>query len=108
MIRICRHCRAAKVCRPRGLCWSCFYTPGVRDQYPITSKYARRGLGNGFKSLMLPPEPTTAAPGSVEKLAVMAERAEQNYELCHPLDARYPGDPLPLTAIGERELARAS
>ena len=30
----CRHCHERKVCRPRGLCWRCYYAPGVRDQYP--------------------------------------------------------------------------
>ena len=43
---ICRHCQKSKVNRPRGLCWSCYYTPGVKEQYPSTSKYARRGVGN--------------------------------------------------------------
>ena len=35
---ICRHCTKSKVNRPRGLCWSCYYTPGVKDLYvdPIT------------------------------------------------------------------------
>ncbi len=40
--RRCRHCRKSSVSRPRGLCWGCYYTPGVRDLYPITSKFARR------------------------------------------------------------------
>ena len=46
MIPICKHCEKSKVNRPRGLCWSCYYTPGVKEQYPSTSKYARRGVGN--------------------------------------------------------------
>jgi len=28
---ICRHCQKSKVNRPRGLCWSCYYRPGVRE-----------------------------------------------------------------------------
>ena len=43
---ICRHCRRSGVNRPRGLCWTCYYTPGVRELYPSGSKYARRGVGN--------------------------------------------------------------
>lgn len=31
---ICRHCSKLSACRPRGLCWRCYYTPGVKDQYP--------------------------------------------------------------------------
>ena len=46
MIATCRHCSKSKVNRPRGLCWSCYYTPGVKELYPSTSKYARRGVGN--------------------------------------------------------------
>ena len=29
----CRHCKKATVSRPRGLCWVCYYTPGVKDLY---------------------------------------------------------------------------
>ena len=32
--------------RPRGLCWSCYYRPGVREQYPSTSKFARRSVSD--------------------------------------------------------------
>lgn len=37
---LCRHCAERRVNRPRGLCWVCFYTPGVRERYPVGSKYA--------------------------------------------------------------------
>lgn len=35
----CRNCRKAKVCRPRGLCWRCYYTPGLKARF-LPSKYA--------------------------------------------------------------------
>lgn len=35
----------------------------------------------------LPPAPTTAPPGSPEKMDVMAERAAQRVQLHHPRDA---------------------
>lgn len=38
--KACRHCGGDKVNRPRGLCWSCYYTPGVKALYPSTSKHA--------------------------------------------------------------------
>lgn len=41
-MRLCRHCGREPANRPRGLGWACFYTPGVRDLYPSTSKYAAR------------------------------------------------------------------
>jgi hypothetical protein len=84
---ICRHCGTNPVNRPRGLCWSCYYRPGVRDQYPSTSKYARRGVGN-FNGAAAPPEfPTDAAPGSPEKVAILAQRARLKQSLWHPADA---------------------
>ena len=84
---ICRHCHQSKVNRPRGLCWSCYYKPGVRELYPSTSKFARRGVGNFCGVAPLPPFPTTAAPGSPEKVAILAERARLGLSLWHPLDA---------------------
>jgi hypothetical protein len=96
MTAICRHCDQSKVNRPRGLCWSCYYTPGVKDLYPSTSKYARRGVGNFAGRAPLPAAPTTAAPGSPEKLAVLEQRAKLKQSLFHPCDARYVGDPRPL------------
>ena len=98
MLPICRHCKKSKVNRPRGLCWSCYYTEGVKDQYPSTSKYARRGVGN-FNGNAPLPVPTTAPPGTPEKMAVLEERARLKQALWHPLDARYEGDPRPLAAL---------
>jgi hypothetical protein len=92
----CRHCGRAKVNRPRGLCWTCYYRPGVKDRYPSESKFARRGLGNNVQELPLPASPTTAVPGSPAKLAVMQERAKAGVALWHPADAEYRGDPAPL------------
>lgn len=83
----CRHCQRAPVSRPRGLCWNCYYTEGVRELYPITSKFARRGPGNFHGTAPLPPCPTTALPGTPEKVAVLAERARLRQNLWHPDDA---------------------
>lgn len=102
----CRHCQRAKVNRPRGLCWSCYYTDGVRDRYPSTSKYARKGPGNFNGSAVLPPVPTTAAPGSQEKLAVMEMRIRNHQALWHPLDAFYAGDPRPMEWLRKARLVR--
>lgn len=101
MKTICRHCTKSKVNRPRGLCWSCYYTPGVKEQYPSTSKYARRGVGNFSGNAPLPPTPTTAVPGTAEKLAVLEQRAKLKQAIFHPADARYPGDPRPIEFMKE-------
>jgi AMMECR1 domain-containing protein len=84
---LCRHCRFGPVNRPRGLCWSCYNTPGVREQYPSTSKYGRHGIGNFNGRTPLPAVPTDAAPGSPEKLEVLIERAQNRQSLWHPEDA---------------------
>jgi hypothetical protein len=84
----CRHCRQRNACRPRGLCWTCFYTPGVRRRYPAkTTGFAHRGSGSGIMRAALPPFPTNARPGTPEKIAVLAERAAIPAELFHPEDA---------------------
>ena len=84
---LCRHCQRVPSNRPRGLCWSCYYTPGVRELYPSTSKFARRGVTDFNGRAVLPPHPTGAMPGSLEKVAVLAERARLGLSLWHPLDA---------------------
>jgi hypothetical protein len=86
---LCRHCQKAKVNRPRGLCFGCYYSPGVRDLYPSTSKFARRGaglLGGGF---LLAAAPTTALPGTAEKVRVMEDRAARGESIFHPGDRRH-------------------
>jgi hypothetical protein len=85
---ICRNCSLAKVNRPRGLCWSCYYTPGVKRRYPSTSPNGRRGVGvgNGNQPSKEPAVSTTAEPGTPEKLAVMRRRARRGESLFHPAD----------------------
>lgn len=51
--RVCRHCRRCAVNRPRGLCWTCYYTPGVKEQYPFTSRFAPKSTADDYH------EPTT-------------------------------------------------
>jgi hypothetical protein len=84
---ICRHCGRKRVNRPRGLCWSCYYKPGIRGRYPSTSKFGQRGIGNDNRTTPLPTEPTVARPGTPEKVAVMEQRARRRQSLWHPSDA---------------------
>jgi hypothetical protein len=95
-VRICRHCKDGDkpVNRPRGLCWTCYYTPGVKALYPSTSKFAVRGVGNGQRfRIKLDSAPTMAVPGSIEKVEVMEDRAKRGVAIFHPVDARFRGDP---------------
>jgi hypothetical protein len=94
---LCRHCQKVKSNRPRGLCWSCYYTPGVREQYPSTSKFARRGVSD-FNGRTRLPEPTDALPGTPEKVAVLMERARRGLSLWHPDDATLANAPPPAAA----------
>lgn len=70
------------------LCYRCYYTPGVRKQYPVTSKYSRGGNGtlpaNHVGRL---PEPTDTLTGTPEREAVLADRAARGLSLFHPNDA---------------------
>ena len=84
---MCRHCQKVRSNRPRGLCWTCYYTPGVRDLYPSTSKFARRGVGNFCGTAPLPEAATAAAPGSEEKIRILMERAAKRQALFHPDDS---------------------
>ena len=84
---MCRHCNRVRSNRPRGLCWSCYYTPGVREQYPSTSKFARRGVSDFNGRARLAATPTEALPGTPEKVAVLIERARLGLSLWHPQDA---------------------
>ncbi len=83
---LCRHCQQRQVVRPRGLCFNCYYAPGVRDLYPSTSKFARRGYGGNVNSDAKPITPTQAVPGSPEKIAAMQERAKMNVSVFHVHD----------------------
>lgn len=90
---LCRHCLKTKSNRPRGLCWSCYYTPGVRDLYPSTSKFAHRGVGNFNGNTPLPERPTVELPGSEAKVLVLMERAAKRQSLFHPQDVTLAGVP---------------
>src|SRR5260221_14756419 len=68
---LCRHCGKCVVSRPRGLCWACFYEPGIRELYPPTSKYARQGLNYSYDEVRPSRMPTRAEPGSPQKVAVL-------------------------------------
>lgn len=85
--KICRHCNTRNVNRPRGLCWPCYYKPGVRDLYPSTSKYARRGVSGDNTNRPLPDFKTEALTGTESKIQILELRAMLGQQLFHPEDA---------------------
>lgn len=82
----CRHCKEKKATRARGLCSRCYHTPGVRDLYPSTSKFARRSM-IPLAEIKPCAVPTIYPPGTAEKVAVLEERALRGVRLWHPEDA---------------------
>jgi hypothetical protein len=86
---VCRHCNdpAKRVNRPKGLCWTCYHLPGVRERFGTLSKYGRRGVGNGTGGRSLPVAATKALPGTSAKVGVLEERAKAGRALWHPDDA---------------------
>lgn len=86
-IPLCRHCHRKRVNRPKGLCWVCYYAPGVKERYGHIAPCGRRSDVPDFCRAAPLPEPTPALPGSAEKVAVLADRARKGLALHHPLDA---------------------
>lgn len=84
---MCRHCNRVPMARPRGLCWCCFKDVAVRNLYPVDPVFGRRGSGTSGTTGAVPEWPTSAAPGTAEKRAVMANRAARGQTLFHPADA---------------------
>ncbi len=62
----CRHCTKGRVNRPAGLCWSCYYTPGVREMYglPAPRQMTAEQLADAIMAGQPPTEPVelTAQP----------------------------------------------
>ena len=73
----------------RGLCRACYNDTDVRARYPSTSKFAPKHADH-YGGYDLPPEPTTALPGTPEKQVVLMERASLGCSLWHPLDGSEP------------------
>ena len=80
----CRHCRRMHVSRPKGLCWRCSESKAIRERYPAAG-YAR--YDDHYRKPPLPALPTSAGPGSEEKIAVMAQRFAHEEQLFSPDDA---------------------
>jgi hypothetical protein len=102
--RMCRHCANAVVSRPRGLCWACFHTPGVKQHYPPvfrtrTGKVYDMPEVCDFVGDAPLPERTDTLPGTEERLRVFEDRAARRLALFHPDDPAIamPGRPRRVT-----------
>lgn len=83
----CRHCGLGKVNRPRGLCWSCYYHPNVRNLYPSESKFQSKG-GDHYGGHDLPADATSEAAGTEEKILALIARRAAGTSLWHPEDSQ--------------------
>jgi hypothetical protein len=74
----CAGCGLSKINRPRGLCWHCYYTPGVRARFargsanPATAKYVTHGpepTAEEVEAMVAEQLPTmpTGGPGEAPK-----------------------------------------
>lgn len=88
MREMCVHCKEKIVCRPRGLCWTCYHVPSVRSLYggKVHVNF-REGSGARINGNVPLPIPTSAVPGSEDKIEVLTMRAELGLALKHPEDA---------------------
>lgn len=92
---VCRHCNRERFNQGRQLCWSCWSDESVRALYPMRLGEGAGGnrnhggwdseAGGGFRE---PAEPTDAAPGSEEKIEILAARFKAGVCLWHKKDAR--------------------
>jgi len=82
-----RHCGREGKLRPRRLCTPCYEDKAVREKHA-------GGFAPGYEGTRqrpgrrLPAEPTTALPGTPEKVEVLRQRAARGEILHHPDDAR--------------------
>lgn len=81
----CRHCHVKVGTKPRGLCSACYYDASIRERYPTecSLEMGRRTAAG----LRLDATPTSALPGTFEKLAVLCDRFVRGVALFHPQDA---------------------
>lgn len=84
---LCLHCERSPQRHKgykRGLCYRCYHTPAVRQQYPRLKFRSVEDINGGRP---LPETPTAARPGSVEKVHALLMRARLRQQLWHPADA---------------------
>ena len=85
----CVHCRERPACRARQMCWTCYYTPGLRGRYRVAHRASRKGEAADFTGPGREPAAATeAAPGSEEKMRVMEDRVSRGEKLHHPQDRK--------------------
>ena len=76
---LCRHCQKKPANRGRGLCWACYYTPGVKELYPVAAKNRKdRGEATEAELDALIAERRPTMPN--EEAGASNERSEQQHQ----------------------------
>ncbi len=87
---VCIHCRRALAMpRRRGLCDTCYARTNIRSMYPPERRGRQSRFAYEDESIftdIAADEPTTALPGSIEKIAILKARAQFCLPLFHPDD----------------------
>jgi len=84
---ICRHCKKKRLLKSRWLCWTCYNTCAIRNQYNAWYK-PEPELEVDNTELPLP-EPTIALPGTKAKVETLCARSQLGQELWHAGDAAF-------------------
>jgi hypothetical protein len=66
----------------------------------VHAKFGKRGEGNFYRDAPLPTFPTSALPGTPEKITVLAERVRLKQSLWHPDDATLDRSAKPIPKAG--------
>lgn len=85
-VKECVRCGMTRYIHGRGLCGQCYYP--YRDLYPVLR--VTRPFHRDYEDRLWTRErgqPTSAVPGSPEKIEVLAQRASEHRPLFHPEDA---------------------
>lgn len=91
----CKHCKRPSWYLKRLLCKRCYYTPEIRELYPIKPVQERTDgsvVANSYQSnsnlrpRILPRQATDARPGTLEKIMILEQRADAGEDLFHPDD----------------------
>ncbi len=74
---LCRHCCKKPVNRPRGLCWLCYLSPGVRDLYGRRLNQHATPEALPLPAVeVAPQDPSPYQPGTLEQMSVLRKRVE--------------------------------
>jgi hypothetical protein len=84
----CGNCQRMIGNRRRTLCPACYAKPRIRFKFQPVRRFVGERVNIRSAPNGVAPYPTTARPGTDEKVRVLVWRVESGYELWHPEDAR--------------------